>query len=410
MADILVITGGLAPQLVTETLFALGQRALVEGAGAFRASRVMIVGTSRSAAIFKAADLEAHIAALHEEWNLGEPPAVIPVVDDLPDIRDAADAEHFGTLITELIWSITRDPETRLHLSLAGGRKTMSAHARGAIDLYGRPQDKLSHVLVSPEVAETCPDFWYPTSVDLMLTARNGQDFNAKDAKVDLAELDYVSVRERLPKALLERPLSYDVVTQQARMVMGQRPPTLTLYPLRGTVVIPSAPPFNVPPAEMALLVVLAERAREACGGAGPAGHGPAHEGWLSDAMLRNPQDYPQNPVERLLDVYERLRGSMSSVEIPLHPRTRTFENRPRAEDTWRLRADKNVAFARTRRTHWKKRLDGMIANPHLRDLYYREVEDGVGPRYGLSLNSADIEIDWAERDVKPRRPKGARA
>ncbi|MCX7865126.1 MAG: CRISPR-associated ring nuclease, partial [Novosphingobium sp.] len=51
---------------------------------------------------------------------------------------------------------------TQLHVSLAGGRKTMSALVCQALSLLGRAQDCLSHVLIEPAALENDPDFWWP--------------------------------------------------------------------------------------------------------------------------------------------------------------------------------------------------------------------------------------------------------
>ena len=52
--------------------------------------------------------------------------------------------------ITEQVRQITADPAASLHVSIAGGRKTMGFYAGYALSLFGRAQDQLSHVLVSP--------------------------------------------------------------------------------------------------------------------------------------------------------------------------------------------------------------------------------------------------------------------
>lgn len=51
--------------------------------------------------------------------------------------------------IVELVRRCTQDDQTALHVSIAGGRKTMGFFMGYALSLYGRPQDRLSHVLVS---------------------------------------------------------------------------------------------------------------------------------------------------------------------------------------------------------------------------------------------------------------------
>lgn len=49
--------------------------------------------------------------------------------------------------------------DTAIHLSLAGGRKTMSYYAGQAMNLVARPQDRLSHVILSDKRFEFSPDF-----------------------------------------------------------------------------------------------------------------------------------------------------------------------------------------------------------------------------------------------------------
>jgi CRISPR-associated protein (TIGR02584 family) len=68
----------------------------------------------------------------------------------LRDIRTDADNVAFADFITEQVREITADPATILHISIAGGRKTMGFYAGYALSLFGRAQDHLSHVLVSP--------------------------------------------------------------------------------------------------------------------------------------------------------------------------------------------------------------------------------------------------------------------
>ena len=48
-----------------------------------------------------------------------------------------------------------------LHVSIAGGRKTMGFYVGYALSLFARDQDRLSHVLVPPSL-ESRQDFFYP--------------------------------------------------------------------------------------------------------------------------------------------------------------------------------------------------------------------------------------------------------
>jgi CRISPR-associated protein (TIGR02584 family) len=66
------------------------------------------------------------------------------------DIRAKAEHEACADLITEQVRAFTVDGESALHVSLAGGRKTMTYYLGDALTLFGRPQDRLLHVLVLP--------------------------------------------------------------------------------------------------------------------------------------------------------------------------------------------------------------------------------------------------------------------
>jgi hypothetical protein len=83
----------------------------------------------------------------------------------LDDIREGSHNEALGDFIAGFIREKSQDSNTRLHCSLAGGRKTMSFYLGSALQLFGRPWDKLYHVLVSPEF-ESHPEFYYKPRKD----------------------------------------------------------------------------------------------------------------------------------------------------------------------------------------------------------------------------------------------------
>ena len=71
----------------------------------------------------------------------------------LDDIRDEADNRALMKTIVEDVANITSDNEdVVLHACISGGRKTMSAMLQTAIQLFGRHQDALYHVLVHPKI------------------------------------------------------------------------------------------------------------------------------------------------------------------------------------------------------------------------------------------------------------------
>jgi CRISPR-associated protein (TIGR02584 family) len=166
---VLLAVTGLTPQVVTETLYALA----VWSEPKFIPTEVHLVTTLEGAERARLGLLHERTGWFHRlrgEYGLPEirfDMQTIHVLSDaagtpLADIRVPADNERAADLITELVRRITDDPASALHVSIAGGRKTMGFYAGYALSLFGRPQDRLSHVLVSPPY-ESHPAFFYPT-------------------------------------------------------------------------------------------------------------------------------------------------------------------------------------------------------------------------------------------------------
>jgi len=90
-------------------------------------------------------------------------PESIRVVTDevgnpIDDIVDEESNSRLIALCLEELFTWTADPDRQLIVSIAGGRKTMSACLMVAASLYARDGDRICHVLVSPEF-ERHPDF-----------------------------------------------------------------------------------------------------------------------------------------------------------------------------------------------------------------------------------------------------------
>ncbi|GIX48037.1 MAG: hypothetical protein KatS3mg131_2248 [Candidatus Tectimicrobiota bacterium] len=160
--DILVAVAGLTPQVITETLYYLTQvrRPPVVPAA------VYVLTTRRGQACLLThllAPEEGRFFAFCREYGL-EAAAIaveLQVLSDargqpLDDIRTPEDSAAVADQIAALVARLAADPATRLHCSIAGGRKTQAVLLGFALQLYGRPQDTLLHVLVS-EAAEAPP-------------------------------------------------------------------------------------------------------------------------------------------------------------------------------------------------------------------------------------------------------------
>lgn len=143
--------------------------------------------------------LAACIASLGLATNAPDIEVIVPCLPDgteIDDIRSPEEVTAFAERFLDVARRETANPESAVHVSLAGGRKTMSYIAGLALSLVARPQDKLSHVLVSPEAFERRPAFWWPTQSD----PTEGMDedntvWRASDALVELYEVPMVRLR-----------------------------------------------------------------------------------------------------------------------------------------------------------------------------------------------------------------------
>jgi CRISPR-associated protein (TIGR02584 family) len=123
----------------------------------------------------------------------------------MEDIRTSADNEQMAAQLLGFVKGLTADPNVVLHCSLGGGRRTMTAYMMLALTMYGREEDRLTHVLV-PEVFETNPDFFFPPAKPQVLPVRlEGNRLgtvNTRDAQVELAEIPFVRLRSALGGAV----------------------------------------------------------------------------------------------------------------------------------------------------------------------------------------------------------------
>lgn len=260
---VLLAVAGLSPQILTETLYALAQ----SGREAFIPTEIYLITTvegANRARLMLLSEKPGWFHRLRREYALPEidfPPENIRLIHDadgtpLDDIRSASDNDAAADSITNLVRELTAAPGSALHVSLAGGRKTMGFYLGYAMSLYGRPQDRLSHVLVSSPF-ESDPQFFYPSRASRVLTTRDGRPVDARDARVTLAQIPFVRLRDGLPKHLLTGTQSFTATVNAAQR--GMAAPRLVLHSQALRVI---AADIEVPmrPAEMAFYLWLAER------------------------------------------------------------------------------------------------------------------------------------------------------
>lgn len=260
---VLLAVTGLTPQVVTETLFALmksGPSALphevhviTTAEGADRARLALLSESPGWLQRFVQDFGLAPIRLDHESIHVIRDAAGAP----LTDIRTAQDNVQAADQIADLVRRLTDDDVSSLHVSMAGGRKTLGFFAGYALGLWGRPQDRLSHVLVS-EPFEQSWDFFYPTPYERIIETRGGKLADCAQAEVTLADIPFVRMRHSLPRALLDGKTCFaDAVHAAQALVAGPR----LVIDLDGQRVEAAGRCFDMPPADLAFLAWFARRA-----------------------------------------------------------------------------------------------------------------------------------------------------
>jgi CRISPR-associated protein (TIGR02584 family) len=223
---VLLAVTGLSPQVVTETLYALTQT-LKPG---FVPTEVHLMTTAEGkerARLTLLSDDPGWFHRLRKDYGLPDIDFseqnihALATADGKPidDIRTRRENERLADALTEIIREFTADPDCALHISIAGGRKTMGYYAGYALSLLGRAQDRLSHVLVSAPY-ESNQQFYYPTPHRHVIYTSSNRPLDAHEAKVTLAEIPFVRLREGLDERLLKGSVTFSEVVSAAQKAL----------------------------------------------------------------------------------------------------------------------------------------------------------------------------------------------
>ncbi len=209
----LVAVVGNTPQVMTETFWALRVQRKVP------INEVFVITTTVGKEICQKRLLdEGRFEKMLSDYNIDPKPVFdtdqIHVFEDakgnfLDDIRTSDENRIARDGIFELIETLTQDDQVALHCSLAGGRKSMGFILGAAIHFFGRPQDRLYHVLVSvPEIERSDASYYYPpekpepimvfnrsTGQEESLIVR-GQKVMSDTVSIELADVPFCRLRD----------------------------------------------------------------------------------------------------------------------------------------------------------------------------------------------------------------------
>ena len=267
--------------------------------------------------------------------------------DWLEDLRTPDENAATANFILAELRRWTETPDTRLVVSIAGGRKTMGALLYACASLLGRETDRLTHVLVNDPFDDPRlkPRFYFPKQPRQELAAVDGRTVRAAEAKIDLADIPFVPLRNLFEREMVRKPSTFVELVQRCRGTVkeiARRNVRLKLTWSRRVITV-NEQEVRLSPFQCLLLLFLAEnailarpapdkyenaieplrafaaRVKAAC--LAEDGHD-----WRDEASL--PQDFDGQRLRKVLDELKtklRQAGPDAAALIPLLPEKGRF-------------------------------------------------------------------------------------
>ena len=377
-ARILLAVLGMTPQVVTETLYA--SAVLPPPGERFVPTHIHVVTTRTGRDLACDALLSPTHGRFHRFCReYGIDPGRIAfdersfvVVerdgDALDDITDDAGNTAVADTIVEKVRQFTADDAAVLHASLAGGRKTMGFYLGYAMSLYGRPQDRLSHVLVSPPF-ESADEFYYPPRQPTTVTIR-GRTVDTRDARVIMADIPFVRLRAGLPKSLVDGRTTFSATVSRAQRALDA--PRLEIDCNEGRVSA-GGERVDLPPARFAFYALMVRRAKA----------GRKFVNWKTE-RLAGEYLHELEQVDAAAD-FDQTAETLKAAVAEWNEAKR--EGRQRERRKWRLKG-----WFEPHKTHVNGAITDQLG-PAL-GARYRIVDDGAKPQsYGVRIAPDDITI-----------------
>ena len=148
--------------------------------------------------------------------------------NEIYDLRTGEDNLRAADFMLAQLRQYTEDSGVELHVSIAGGRKTMSALLLSCMTLLGREDDKVYHVLLPPEFeGGTEPVFFFPKKGVKHKSRVTGKIYQGAKVQSELFEVPFVRMRGWYQDKFNTIPPSYRTLILQ---VQGVAPPAVA-YP-----------------------------------------------------------------------------------------------------------------------------------------------------------------------------------
>jgi len=199
MKNVLLITTGLSPQVITETLCYYGQ---MDTPIHFDEVHVITGTVGKDLIMNNLLGGPKYYDQYCSDYNIDKKAisfsenSIHLLLDDdqvpLDDIKTINQNKAAINQIFKIVSDLTEDENVRLITSVSGGRKTMSVILGQAMQFFARQQDKIIHVIVDNIILSA--DFYYPTPHKKVVTVE-GQDIDFSKVKLYLDELPFIRLR-----------------------------------------------------------------------------------------------------------------------------------------------------------------------------------------------------------------------
>ena len=305
--NVLLITLGGAPGVVTETVWAL----LKERRPPWVPHEIHLVTTTFGAKDWRDPESRARreLVALFTHPPVA-PVLLIPQMNDgtpIDDIRTEAENIAFANALTWRVMEIKQVPNTRLHVSMAGGRKTMSSYSQAAISYFAEEHDELTHILVNPPSFEYSPDFFWPRQGQQEIDVSKrpppppSKIVRAESASVALVPSPFLQLRPHIKRIPFAKDnFDHRTLTRSMQLKLDAAAGVVILRVEDQTLIVGGVP-VQLGNQEFALYRVLATALMETWPGAGPEGVGDNHRGWV---LIKDFEDRRSLAYRSFFDFY----------------------------------------------------------------------------------------------------------
>ena len=263
MKNILLISSGLSPQVITESLYFFNQKkslhideihVITDSTGSILIEKNLFSGPKWYNQYLKDYNIDkssikfkmANIHSLKDEN--GNP---------LKDLLTLTANTSAVNQIFKIVEKLTKDENNRLITNVAGGRKTMSVIIGQAMQFFGREADLLTHVIIDEKFLRL-PDFYYP-SPNKMIKDINGHKIDYSKINIYLHELPFIRLRPILGKLLkvTTKTSLIDLVSIAQKHIDDLiKPVTLSISKIYSKVTVNDIS-FSLPKKDMAVYITL---------------------------------------------------------------------------------------------------------------------------------------------------------